>query len=144
MCGAYTRSGIIPGGHTADQVARRAEALEKIRKLLPERPMSNLELAVKLNLPARTVYGYLCHLQDMGEAYQMDGADSRGRKTWAIDDAQKAAADRAADEHAKRAWIVPARQMGMPRDPLVAALFGPAKAQSLAIACSNSSMTVAI
>jgi hypothetical protein len=25
------------------------------------------------------------------------------------------------------AWIVPARQMGMLRDPLVAALFGPAQ-----------------
>lgn len=30
-------------------------------------------------------------------------------------------------EHAQLAWIVPARQMGMPRDPLVAALFGPAR-----------------
>lgn len=124
----YTRGGIIPGGHTADQVARRAEAIEKIRKLLPERPMTNLELAVRLNIPARTVYGYLCHLQDLGEAYQMNATDSRGRKTWAMDDdAQQVAAGRAAAEHAQRAVIVPARQVGMPRDGLVAALFGPAR-----------------
>jgi hypothetical protein len=127
MSGAYTRSGIIPGGHTLEQAARREAAIQKIRDLLAERPMTNMELAVRLDVPPRTAYGYLCHLQDMGEVYQMDGTDSRGRKTWTMDDAKKVNSTRAMDEHSKRAWIVPARQMGMPRDPLVAALFGPAR-----------------
>lgn len=128
MSGAYTRSGIIPGGHTHEQVARREAAIQKIRDVLTKRPMTAIELAVYIDLPTRTVYGYLARLQDLGEAYCMDGTDERGRKTWAMDDeAQKIAADRAAHEHSKRAWVVPARQMGMPRDPLVAALFGPAR-----------------
>lgn len=128
MSGAYTRSGIIPGGHTHEQVARREAAIQKIRDVLTKRPMTAIELAVFIGLPTRTVYGYLARLQDMGEAYQMGGTDERGRKTWAMDDdAQKIAADRAAQEYSKRAWITPARQMGMPRDPLVTALFGPAR-----------------
>jgi predicted ArsR family transcriptional regulator len=128
MSGAYTRSGLVAGGHTVDQVARRAAAIDKIRELLAETPMTNVELAVKLNLPARTVYGYLCHLQDMGEAYQMEGTDGRGRKTWAMDDdAQQVATDRAQAEHARRAWVVPARQVGMQRHWMDVALFGPAQ-----------------
>jgi hypothetical protein len=128
MSGAYTRSGIIPGGHTHEQVARREAAIQKIRDVLTKRPMTAIELAVYIDLPTRTVYGYLARLQDLGEAYQMDGTDERGRKTWAMDDdAQKIAADRAANEHSKRAWITPARQMGMKRHWMDEALFGPAR-----------------
>ena len=124
MVGAYTRSGLVPGGHTGDQVARRATAIEKIRELLAEKPMSNMDLAVALGIPPRTVYGYLNYLQAVDEAYQLDAPDSRGRKVWVLDDEQESV-DAAVAQHAQRAWIVPARQLGMPRDPLVAALFGP-------------------
>lgn len=128
MSGAYTRSGLVAGGHTSDQVARRAAAIEQVRALLAEQAMSCFDLSARLGIPARTVYGYLTHLQDMGEVYQMDSLDDRGRKTWALDDEeQQVATDRAQAEHAKRAWIAPARQIGIPRDPLVAALFGPAQ-----------------
>lgn len=127
MCGAYTRSGIIPGGHTSDQAARRAAAIERVRALLTEQPRSCFDLAAVTGIPSGTMYRYLCHMKEEGEAYQMDALDDRGRKTWAIDsEALQMATDRAAAEHSKRAWIVPARQIGMPRDPLVAALFGPA------------------
>jgi hypothetical protein len=77
MSGAYTRSGIILGSHTPEQVARHEAAIQKIRELLTERPLTNMELALRPNIPAHTVYRYLCHLQDMGEAYQMGGVDAR-------------------------------------------------------------------
>lgn len=132
MSGAYTRSGIVAGGHTADQLARRDAAMDRIRELLTEKPQSRAELAAVLGIPSGTVYGYLCSLQEMDEVYQMDHTDEKGRKVWAADGAaQQAGASRGAAEHTKRAWIVPARQMGMPRDPLVAALFGPAAVQPM-------------
>lgn len=127
MSGAYTRSGLVAGGHTSDQVARREAAIEQVRALLAVGPMSCFDLSARLAIPARTVYGYLTHLQDMGEVYQMDALDERGRKTWALDDeAQQVATDRAVAEHARRAWIVPARQVGMHRHWMDEALFGPA------------------
>lgn len=129
MGGAYTRSGIIAGGHTGDQVARREAAIQKILELLIPKPRSCFDLSAVISIPSSTVYNYLRALQEEGEVYQMDALDDRGRKTWAVDsEALQAATDRAAAEHSKRAWIVPARQIGMPRDPLVAALFGPALA----------------
>jgi hypothetical protein len=124
---------LIPGGHTADQIARRDAAIERLREALAEKPLSRAELAVVLGIPARTVYGYLCSLQEVGEVYQMDHTDEKGRKVWALDNAQHAASSRGADEHQKRAWIVPARQMGMPRHWMDVALFGPAAAQPLTI-----------
>jgi hypothetical protein len=126
--GAYTRSGLIPGGHTGDQAARREASIQKIRELLTEMPHSCFDLSAAVGIPSSTVYNYLRTMQEDGEVYQMDALDDRGRKTWAADsEALQAATDRAAAEHSKRAWVVPARQIGMPHDPLVAALFGPAQ-----------------
>jgi predicted ArsR family transcriptional regulator len=127
MSGAYTRSGIVAGGHTSDQVALRSAAIEDVRALLKDKPQSCFDLSAALGIPSSTIYGYLATLQDMGEVYQMDAFDDRGRKTWAIDNAaQQVATGRAQAEHSRRAWIVPARQVGMKRDPLIEALFGPA------------------
>lgn len=126
MCGAH--HSLIPGGHTADQIARRDAALVRIRELLAEKPRSRVDLAVALGIPPGTVYGYLCQMQELDEAYQMEHTDEKGRRVWAADsDTEQAGNSRAHAEHQKRAWIVPARQMGMLRDPLVAALFGPAQ-----------------
>lgn len=128
MAGAhYTRSGLIAGGHTSDQVALRSAAIEEVRALLKDKPQSCFDLSAALGIPSSTIYSYLATLQDMGEVYQMEALDDRGRKTWALDDdAKQVATGRAQAEHSRRAWIVPARQVGMQRDPLVAALFGPA------------------
>jgi len=118
---------LIPGGHTADQIARRDAAIERLRELLAEKPLSRAELAVALGMPTRTVYGYLCSLQEVGEVYQMDHKDEKGRAVWALEeDPQQAGVSRAAAEHQKRAWIVPARQIGMHRHWMDVALFGPA------------------
>ncbi len=119
---------LIPGGHTADQIARRDAALVRIRDLLAEKPHSRVDLAIALGIPSPTVYGYLCQLQEQDEVYQMDHKDEKGRAVWALEnDAEQAGVSRAAAEHQKRAWIVPARQMGMFRHWMDVALFEPAK-----------------
>lgn len=122
------RYSLIPGGHTLEQVSRREAAMQRIRKMLADQSMSCFDLSAELGIPSGTVYGYLRNLEEQGEVYQLEHLDDRGRKAWALDsEAQQAATDRVAAEHAKRAWIVPARQIGMHRDELVAALFGPAQ-----------------
>lgn len=127
MSKRYNRSGVMAGAHTSDQIARRAAAIERLRKLLAEWPRSAYELAARLELPSSTVYGYLRTLQDLGEARQTTGVDARGRKLWAADEQAPAeAAEKVKAEHASRAWVVPARQVGMPRHWMDVALFGPA------------------
>jgi hypothetical protein len=116
---------LIPGGHTADQIARREATLVRIRDLLAKKPHSRVDLAIALGIPSGTVYGYLCQMQEVDEVYQLERTDEKGRKLWAAEGGK--ATPRGVVEHQKRAWIVPARQMGMQRDALVAALFGPAR-----------------
>lgn len=122
MSGAH--QSLIPGDHTADQIARRDAALVRIRELLAEKPHSRVDLAFALGIPSGTVYGYLCQMQELDEVYQLDHTDEKGRKLWAVEGGK--APSRGAVEHQKRAWIVPARQMGMQRHWMDVALFGPA------------------
>jgi hypothetical protein len=128
MAGArYSRAGITPGGHTGSQVARREAAMKRVRDLLAEKPRSAFDLSAVMHLPSSTIYGYLRTLEAFDEAYQMAGVDHRGRKTWAICvNWADVSSEKVQSEHAKRARIVKAEQIGMPRDPLVAAMFGPA------------------
>ena len=115
-------------GRSLEQEAARTAAMERVRVLLAERPLSNFDISARLGIPSGTVYAYLREMEENGEAYKMDGHDERGRKRWALDsEDHQAATDRAQAEQARRAWKVPARQVGMQRDPLVAALFGPAR-----------------
>lgn len=125
MSGAYTHKGIIAGGNTGDQVARRAAAVDRVYHLLAGQHMSAQEIAIELNMNPRTVYGYLCQMKDEGYVRMTGKMDEHRRALW-TQDPTGSQADTAA--HARRAWVVPARQIGMPRDPLVAALFGPAHA----------------
>lgn len=129
MSKRFSRAGIIPGGHTATQAARREAAMKQVRELLAQKPRSAFDLSAVLHLPASTIYGYLRAMDGIGEVYQMDGVDGRGRKTWAINlnwDPSKD--EKALAEHVNRARIVKAEQEGRQRDPFLAALFGPANA----------------
>lgn len=128
MSKRYSRAGIIPGSYTETQVARREAAMKTVRELLAKKPQSAFDLSAHLHAPSSTIYGYLRSMEAFGEVYQMDGVDSRGRKTWAVElRSIEPSADKAWAEHASRARIVKAEQVGIPRDPFVAALFGPAQ-----------------
>lgn len=116
------------GGRLEDQAARRAAAIEQVRTLLAAQPLSCSDVATQLGMPSNTIYRYLCLMEEVGEVYRLEGHDGNGRKIWALDsEDHQAATDRAHAEHARRAWIVPARQVGMWRDSLDVALFGPAR-----------------
>jgi len=116
------------GGRSEDQAARLAAAMDQVRALLAEQPLSCFDISAKLGMPAGTVYRYLCAMEEVGDVYKMAGHDGRGRKTWALDsEDHQAATDRAQAEHARRAWIVPVRQVGMTRHWMDVALFGPAR-----------------
>lgn len=124
MNGAYTHKGIVAGGHTGDQVARRAAAVDRVHQLLGERPMTAYDVAEQLGMRPRTVYGYLRQMQDEGFVRKTGQADAHGRDLW-TQDASGVQADMS--EHGRRAWIVPARQIGMQRHWMDEALFGPAR-----------------
>jgi hypothetical protein len=121
----YTRSGLIPGGHTVDMIARRDEAVEQIKLLLADQRMSALDVAGSLSVSASTAYGWLVYMKDLGEAHQLDAPG--GRKMWALGRDPVTSEVEGVDEHAQRAWIVPARQIGMFRHWMDVALFGPAR-----------------
>jgi predicted ArsR family transcriptional regulator len=109
----------------AEKIARRANAIKRFRELLAVRPMTVNELADVVQLPPNTVYQYLCQMAEDGEA-QRQGEGAVGRRTrWIL-----GAEEGEREDHAPRtqgAVIVPAVQVGMWRDPLDVALFGPAR-----------------
>lgn len=120
--GTYNRSGLIAGGHTAEHVARRAAAIERVRALLAQEPASSRAIADQLELNAHTVHGYLLHLESEGVACRTGRHDKNGRLMWKLCTPEESMAT----EHSRRALITRARQVGMPRDQLVAAFFGSA------------------
>lgn len=112
----------------AEKLRRRDAACMRIRALLAEQPMSVGAIASDLGLNTGTVYGYLCFLAELGEARRA-GVPGARRPLWelGVEDAAKLEA------HAMRPQgvvVVPAVQMGMWRDPLDVALFGPARGGS--------------
>lgn len=127
MSGAYTRSGIVAGGHTADAIARRDAAIEQIRTMLTEKRMSALDVAAQLGVSTSTAYGWLMYMKDLAEVHQVDEPDHRGRKLWVLGRDPLTSGIEGIDDDAPRAWIVPARQVGMFRHWMDEALFGPAQ-----------------
>jgi AraC-like DNA-binding protein len=113
----------------AEMIALREQVLERIRALLAERQMAVADIAGQLGLKRPTVYRYMCYLDEMGEAHRTVMQGGRQPEMWAAGRAplQEATAEELEEVEPSRAWIVPARQIGMQRDPLVAALFGPAR-----------------
>jgi predicted ArsR family transcriptional regulator len=108
-----------------EKIARRANAIARFRELLAVRPMTVNELAAVVQLPPNTTYQYLCQMAEDGEA-QRQGEGAVGRQTRWILGADKDAQDESHPSRAHGAVIVPARQVGMKRNPWDVALFGPA------------------
>lgn len=130
MAGArYNRSGLVAGGHTSETIARREAGIEQIRAMLAEQRMSVFDVAAQLGVSDSTAYGWLTYLKDLGEAHQEDAPG--GRKLWVFGRDPVTSEVEGCDDDAPRAWIVPARQVGMQRHWMDVALFGPAQAQPM-------------
>jgi hypothetical protein len=115
------------GLSNAQKIARRDAGTERIRALLAERAMTVTDLAVELRQSQGTTYAYLRYLAEMDEVHRTDAVDVHQRKMWALGPDESNVAEVETKEKFQGAVIVPARQLGIPRDPLVAALFGPAR-----------------
>lgn len=124
MSKTYIRKGLAAGNHSRDHAARREAAMADIRELLAGQALSSRDIAQLLEMKSATVYGYLVQMQDEGYVCKTGHLDARGRQMWAQDDAP----EKQAGDHSRRAFVVPARQMGIQRHWMDVALFGPAAA----------------
>jgi len=109
----------------AAKIALRAEAVTRIRELLGKAKLSVVDLARVLRINSNTVYGYLRYMAEMGEVRRSGEFDAERREKWELgpEDPEKLSVT---EKRPIGAVTVPARQEGKTRDPLVAALFGPA------------------
>lgn len=110
----------------AAKIAMRAEAVTRIRELLGKAKLSVVDLARVLRINSNTVYGYLRYMAEMGEVRRSGEFDAERREKWELG-AEDPVKLQKQEVKPQGAVIVPARQVGMSRDGLVAALFGPAK-----------------
>lgn len=111
----------------AQKIARRDIAIERISEMLAVAPRTVISMAAELAIPWNTVYGYMRFMQEVGDAHQTGRFDVSRRELWAAGRAKPGEEVEVPDDNPRCAWTVPARQIGMIRDPLVAALFGPAQ-----------------
>lgn len=114
------------GLSNAEKIARREVAMERILALLAEKKLSVTDVAKDLGIHQTTAYGYLRYMADLGEAHRTEEAEENGRALWALGRDESNLPETGKQSGFKGTVIVPARQVGIPRDPLVAALFGPA------------------
>jgi hypothetical protein len=108
----------------AEKLANREVVLEQIRALLAMRNLTALDAADALNLNRTTVYAYFVYLAELGEAHKTGERDGQKRALWA---AGRAPVKEEGGQEELAAKTVPAVQIGMKRDPLAEALFGPAR-----------------
>lgn len=114
------------GPTTAEKIAAREEVCKKILALLAEKPMTVAEIMAALNLKDGTACRYLNYLAEMGEACRQAERGPNNRQIWQLG-RDGAPADKKERGNAfSGATVVPARQVGMWRDPLQVAFFGPA------------------
>ena len=119
------------GPSTADKIAAREAACEQILKLLAKQPMTvaeiMAEIMAEMGLTDSTACRYLNYLAEMGEVCRCEERGPSNRQIWRL------GSDGAPPDKKERgnafsgAKVVPARQVGMWRDPLDVALFGPAR-----------------
>lgn len=115
------------GPSNAEKIARREVAMERILVLLAEKPLSVTDIAQDLKISQNTAYGYLRYMVELGDVHRTDETEENGRALWALGRDEGNLAEVPKHPGFKGVVNVPARQVGIPRDPLVAALFGPAR-----------------
>jgi transcriptional regulator with XRE-family HTH domain len=99
----------------------------KIAELLKVRPMTRDQLAEALGVNIHTMRGYLRRMRSIQRTIRPSGEYLAECVLWELGE-DPTMPDRAEqnEDYDPRRPVVPARQIGMQRDPLVTALFGPA------------------
>ena len=115
-------------GSKVAQQAARAEAVAKITESLAEGPKTMAELLDVVKCLRPTMANYMRYMHKKLRVIHMTGAYRNRGELWALgEDKTLPTSDEQLDSlFAVKRGCAPARQMGMWRDPLVAALFGPA------------------
>jgi len=115
------------GSKTA-QCAARDAVVAKVTELLQEGPKTVAEMYPHVVCLRPTFSNYLAHMHKKLRLIHMTGAYRNRAELWAWGpDPKLASVDDEIDQaFAVRRGVGPARQIGMRRDVLVAALFGPA------------------
>jgi hypothetical protein len=109
------------GRSVAEIVEQRDAALARVRTMLAEKPVTVHDVCVALGVARGNAYRLLKHLAVEDEAHPTRKFDAKRRELWAAgpgEDKRKGAA--------VTITTVRAEQVGVHRDELVAALFGPA------------------
>jgi DNA-binding transcriptional regulator YhcF (GntR family) len=135
MSARFNRRGVALVDLNATRTAQRAAGMQKVHAQLAGQELSSSAIAAQLGLNTSTVYGYLRQLEEEGYVRKTGAQDAGGRQTWAQDNATR----KMDNNHASRARITPARQIGMRRHWLVEALFGPARNVAGPVSTSYSS-----
>lgn len=113
----------------AEARARREVVLDQIRALLAVKQITAPDLIQELGLTRNTAHAHLAYLDELGEAHKTGKRDAQHRYLWAAGRAPLEQDEELEPEEVEpvRVTTVQACQIGMRRDPLVAALFGPAR-----------------
>lgn len=112
----------------AEKIAHRAASIERLAELLAQEPMTADELSKVLGVHSSTVFSYLHEMWHELRTVRKSGRLKGRRALWELGaDPLLPAKPEARDIGGNpQRGTVPAQQCGMWRDPLVAALFGPA------------------
>jgi hypothetical protein len=115
-------------GSKVAQQAARAEAVAKVTEALAEGPKTMAELLEVVKCLRPTMANYMRYMHKTLRVIHMTGQYRNRGELWALGaDTTLPTFDEQLDQlFAAKCGTVPARQLGMWRDPLVAALFGPA------------------
>lgn len=124
------RGPLQPGtlGSKAEQLAARAEGVAKITAVLQEGPKSTPDICAATGLNRPLAFSYLRHMRETLRTVRILPEQQGRSDVWALGEDPNVPTE---DEKLDRLIAVkqaraPAQQIGMRRDPLVAALFGPA------------------
>lgn len=115
-------------GSKVAQQAARAVAVAKVIELLQEGPKTASELLEAVGCLRPTLANYMRYMHKTLRVIRMTGEYRNRSELWTLgEDKTLPTSDEQLDSlFAVKRGCAPARQMGMWRDPLVAALFGPA------------------
>jgi hypothetical protein len=112
------------GRSVAEIVEQRDAALARVRAMLAEKPVTVHDVCVALGVARGAAYRLLKHLAVDDEAHPTRKFDAKRRELWAAGPGELRPS--LSKGVVRAVTTVRAEQVGAQRDPLVAALFGPA------------------
>lgn len=113
------------------RIAARAEAAKQIAALLAIEPMTIAEIVAELGMSRSTIFSYMRHMHEKLLTIRKLDESRDGSLLWTTgpDPAIQAKDEEFDKRMVEKRYAVQAHQIGMQRDYLVAALFGPATPQ---------------